>query len=214
MTTPEIISLIASSIIILILFYQNSIINKMKSFFDIFDIDKIKEYAELRVEGETFKHEVEKRQLKKEIDIITDKNNKLFEQLKTKYSQSVEVSEKLSIAYQVSYLMQTIIGSNLGGIHADLYLINLYKDKCQIEKPKLLEDNFLENLIIDNMNYNDKLFDFTENLDKIFEGIESDPDKSIEEMIKLKDEIIVIGDRALNDHKNLKKYGKSNKLNK
>lgn len=212
MTTPEIISLIASSIIILILFYQNSIINKMKSFIDIFDIDKLKEYAELRVEGETFKHEVEKRQLKKEINNITDKNNKIFEQLKTEYSQSVEVSEKLSIAYQVSYLMQTIIGSNLGGIHSDLFLINIYKDKCQIEKPKLLKDNFLENLIIDNMNYNDKLFDFSESLDKIYKGIESDPDKSIGELIKLRDEIIEIGDHALNDHNNLDKYAKSNKL--
>lgn len=212
MTISEIINLIVSSIIILILFYQNSIIKKMKDFIQLIDITKLKESTNWILEGERVKQEIEKKEIKDSLETKIQEQGKNISQLEDLIKNESKQSNKIIYIRKLVNLFNSTLFMNNSILASNMGLNNSYKSFI-----KLIPDIHDDKKILDGLEYqfpeyNQGLLQIHNKIMKIEKTIENEPLEAEKKLIPIKEEIEQIGNNIDALTSTLKNFQKENKL--
>lgn len=178
----DIIYLIVIAIFAIIVFRQNTTIKNVKSFMDIFDIKKVKEYTDLMVEGEQKKHQIEKESLTNQInelmeekDIKLDKIERLFKDIISAKEQISTVKNFLSTFYQINF-----------GVAIQLYSLSLgcfsNLSSKSLKTLTTTEEGYLNSTSEKILQYYKILSEVDDNMKKSKDIINSNPQEAFEQL--------------------------------
>lgn len=117
-TIINIINTIGIVICCIVLFSQNNIITRMRSFIDIIDVNKLKESTNYIIEGEKIKFQTENSILKRMYDTEIESKNALIKSLQDDFHKSKSESDR-------KYLFFKLLSLNNASLSNGYYKITL-----------------------------------------------------------------------------------------